>query len=169
MKLENGHHLRSEDLTKESYHELCQKIKSQGFGSGEYPYAASWMNHPYVGIFHGKIYHGSGLSFDNPEKLLTIDQALSGREENTMSKARIIEIKEEHKFKPFKLEIDIDSEEDLINIWHRMHLNDLAIEGFYPTGTSKLTTSKTDWKQSRIDIDVWNVLEVKAKELGLRE
>jgi len=86
-----------------------------------------------------------------------------------MSKARIIEIEEQPKFKPFKLEITIESKEDLINLWNRMYLSNQSIDSFYPHGSSKLTLSKTDWKQSRIDAEVWNVLEDKAKELGLRK
>ena len=86
-----------------------------------------------------------------------------------MSKARIIEIEEEPKFKPFKLEITIESEEDLVNLWNRMYLTNKSIDSFNPHGSSKLTLSKTNWKQSRIGADVWIELEDKAKELGLRK
>ena len=85
-----------------------------------------------------------------------------------MSKAIIIEIEEQPKFKPFKLEITIESEEDLISLWQRMYLSNQSIDSLYPNGSDKLTISKTNWEQSRIDTDVWVVLENKAKELGLR-
>ena len=86
-----------------------------------------------------------------------------------MSKVRIIEIEEQPKFKPFKLEITIESEEDLVNLWLRMGLNNRDIENSYTFGTSKLTLYKTNWKQSRIGADAWQILEDKAKELGLRK
>jgi len=86
-----------------------------------------------------------------------------------MSKVRIIEIEEQPKFKPFKLEITIESEEDLVNLWLRMGLNNRDIENSYTFGTSKLTLYKTNWKQSRIGADSWQILEDKARELGLRK
>ena len=67
------------------------------------------------------------------------------------------------------MEITIESEEDLINLWQRMYPSNQSIDSFYPGGSSKLILSKTDWKQSRIDTEAWNVLEDKLKELGLRK
>jgi len=168
MKFENKHHVRAEDLTEELYHKFCQKVKGQGFDAGEYP-VSDWMYYNYIGISNERIYHGTNVVFDDTEKLLTIEQALSTKEENTMSKARIIEIEQEPKFKPFKLEITIESEEDLINLWHRMDLYNKEVGSFYPSGRSKRITSKTNWEQSRIEEDVWQILDKKAKELGLRK
>lgn len=86
-----------------------------------------------------------------------------------MSKARIIEIEQQPKFKPFKLEITIESEEDLINLWLRMLVSYQKIESCYSSGISKHVPSKTNWKKSRVDADVFEKLANKAKELGLRE
>ena len=168
MKFENKHHVRAEDLTEELYHKFCQKVKGQGFDAGEYP-VSDWMHYNYIGIYNERIYHGTNVVFDDTEKLLTIEQALSTQEEQPMSKAKIIEIVQELKFKPFKLEITIESDEDLINLWQRMDLSSQYIGDNYQSVIAKRVGSKTDWKQSRIDTDVWEVLEVKLKEFGLEK
>jgi len=165
MKFENGHHVKTEDLTEELYHKFCQKVKGQGFDDGEYPYSG-WMHYNYVGISNERIYHSDGVDFNNPELLLTIEQALSDRQEQPMSKVRIIEIEQEPKFKPFKLEITIGSEKELINLWHRMNIsvNYFMDNGYYP----EQIKCSPDYDSQFIS-EIWQELEVKAKEFGLRE
>jgi len=78
VKFENGHHVLAEELTEESYHELCQKIKNQDFHDGGPVF--DWMCYDYVGISDGRICHGGSFVFGKTEMLLTTDQALD--EEN---------------------------------------------------------------------------------------
>jgi len=88
-----------------------------------------------------------------------------------MSRVRIIEIEQEPKFKPFKLEITIESEEDLINLWHRMDLNNSEVANSFPKcgGTSVRLVSGINWKNSRINADIWEKLNERATDLKLRK
>ena len=78
MKLENGHHVRAEDLTYKQYKQFCQKAKAQGFDDSECEYYM-WFDFDYIGILYDSIYFDvAGQIFeDKPEKLLTIEQSLS--------------------------------------------------------------------------------------------
>ena len=168
MTFEELHHVKTKDLTEELYHKFCKNIKGQGFGDGEYPYD-NWIDYKHVGIFNGRIYHGGDLVFDEPDKLLTIGQALSTQGEQQMSRVRIIEIEQEPKFKPFKLEITIESEEDLINLLVRMDLTNTNIEDSYKFSTAELKLSKTSWKNSIINEEAWRKLDEKVMDLKLRK
>lgn len=71
-------------------------------------------------------------------------------EEETMTKCRIIEIEEEPTFKPFKLEVLIETEDDLINLWYMMY-----------------TCNHRTKSKSSIDQDLWNIIDSKTAEFGL--
>lgn len=151
MKLENGHHITIADATDEQYHKFCKKAQNQGFDEGEYG-TTDWRNWLQVGIYGGEIQHfDKAYSVECPHKLLTIEQALS-EEEETMTKCRIIEIEEKPKFKPFKLEVLVESEDDLINLWYMMY-----------------TCNHRTGSKSSIDLDLWNMIDSKTAEFVLVE
>lgn len=163
MKLENGHHITIDDATDEQYHKFCKKIQDQGFSKGEYG-CDNWRRCNHVGIWNGEIQHFVDSYSDTyPHKLLTIEQALS-EDEETMTKCRIIEIEEKPTFKPFKLEVMIETEDDLINLWHRVNVSRTFFANYNHGSDIKEITDIN----SNIEDDVYLLLDEKVIELGLR-
>lgn len=163
MKLENGHHITIADATDEQYHKFCKKVRDQGFDEGEHGWGG-WRDWLQVGILDGEIQHFDEVySKRHPDKLLTIEQALSEQEE-TMTKCRIIEIEEKPTFKPFKLEVLVESEDDLINLWHRVSApSSVFVDYVHDTDIKEIINV-----DSSVDDDIYILLDGKAEELGLK-
>jgi len=72
---------------------------------------------------------------------------------------------EKKEFKPFQFTIEIETEDDLRNIWHRFEINNSAF--FEASGGKSLTLPQhmKDGGKSKI----WDFLDEKAKESGLKQ
>lgn len=151
MKLENGHHVKIGCITDEQYHKFCKKAEDQGFsiGTGILDNYRDWV---LVGIYEDEVQVLDDFyKINYPSKLLTIEQALSEEEETMEQKCRIIEIDQPPQFKPFKIELIIDSENDLKNLWNIMY-----------TGSFRAKN------ESNIDESLWELLDNKMTELDLK-
>lgn len=70
-------------------------------------------------------------------------------------------IKESKTFKPFTLEIDVSSEDELKELWHRfnVYIGTCTDGGVHMLLSEDYPTVKSN--------NTWNVLEAKRKEMGL--
>jgi len=83
MKITIGHHVELKCLTDEQYHAFCQKAIKDGAKQGRYNHKIPAPNHwKHVGVdgFNEIDFYDGCFLHNYPDKLLTIDQALTDDE-----------------------------------------------------------------------------------------
>lgn len=70
-------------------------------------------------------------------------------------------------FKPFKITIEIETEDDLRNLWHRFNVNRIKYyEDFYNDETFGTVSGPANWEIGKQEI--WKKLDQMTKRYGLK-